>query len=681
LNKAYSACCNISTSWGGTHPNANNGGIAVPIQFVLAKRTPDCEATNGINRINGNVLPGYNIHGVNVSDDPSLGPSDSTLKALSIWDNRYYLNIWIVSDIQGNTITAGNIAGYAYYPGAPSYLDGIVLHRSYIKWAIVHEVGHYLGLMHTFHGATDDTSCADNDDCAQQGDRVCDTAPLPVVTNCPSGINPCTGTNYISIKHNYMGYTACPNRFTAGQRARILFHLYNYRHELLYSNGMHIPNIPLDTSPIPYPTQSCAPTGIVHPVDGVMNDGSIGIYHVSLSNIEYYSGGLAGDYGQSYINHLTETYDCQTIRPQKIARVQVNNTYELSISTGIMQVDTMSRNTIAWIDWNGDEIFESSEIILEALNTTEVHHALSLSIPDDAMRCYTLRMRIVSDRADAPIPTPCAHSMYGQVEDFGVLIQKTEHFAYEGESCYGTPYPFMSHNYTVSGTYSHTFTNIFGCDTVHTLTLAVDDSRFDFEWVSVCFGETYVFFGDTITHTGTYIQHIPNEEGCDSVFMKSIAIFTESASPVWLTPEGALTSYSAFGYQWYLNGEPIPGATEQQYFPTEPGNYHVVAFIESDCTVTSQVFHYTGIGINELEQTPAPRIYPNPSTGIVLFDINENDDYTVKLYNSFGQLIQEHFISPADEHRLNWTHHPNGVYVVKLCNGNDCSIQRIVLQH
>src|SRR5690606_21595511 len=66
LNKTYSACCHVSTSW-GSYPNANNGGTVIPIQFALAKRTPECEATNGINRIDGNSIHGYNYFGVNVT--------------------------------------------------------------------------------------------------------------------------------------------------------------------------------------------------------------------------------------------------------------------------------------------------------------------------------------------------------------------------------------------------------------------------------------------------------------------------------------------------------------------------------------------------------------------------------------------------------------------------------------
>ena len=47
-----------------------------------------------------------------------------------------------------------------YFGSSPS--NGVV---------VTHEMGHYLGLFHTFQGG------CKNDDCLQDGDRVCDTPP------------------------------------------------------------------------------------------------------------------------------------------------------------------------------------------------------------------------------------------------------------------------------------------------------------------------------------------------------------------------------------------------------------------------------------------------------------------------------------------------------------------------
>ncbi len=223
----------------GTPGDGN--GVDTFIQFEMAKRTPNDEPTNGIVRVNGNVVPGYAEHGISNGNDPDAA-DQRDVKELTTWYGDDYVNIFVVPEINGNDGGWG-IQGFAYLGPTGDERDGIVvLYNAFgtvgelkegrdMNRTVVHEMGHHLSLWHTFSN-TD--SCTSESNCENQGDEVCDTPPT-LENNSGCSLPSCEGAQV----ENYMDYTPqdCKNTFTEGQRTRMRASLESVRASLLESFG------------------------------------------------------------------------------------------------------------------------------------------------------------------------------------------------------------------------------------------------------------------------------------------------------------------------------------------------------------------------------------------------------------------------------------------------------------
>jgi len=207
----------------------------VEVQFCLASIDPNGNATDGITRTATNV-PTFDFTSMRDSMKfTSSGGQDA-------WPRDEYLNIWVCDmrvDFFGQLLTL--VLGYAQFPGDADSTDGVVIHfthfgRSAYPYSAdtslgrttTHEVGHWLGLRHTW---ADDQDFFGNGTC-DSSDFVDDTPNQSGQSkfDCDMVINSCSGeaaywglTDPPDMVENFMDYSSdsCSNMFSMGQKTRM----------------------------------------------------------------------------------------------------------------------------------------------------------------------------------------------------------------------------------------------------------------------------------------------------------------------------------------------------------------------------------------------------------------------------------------------------------------------------
>lgn len=221
--------------------NDHPDGADMQIEFCLARFDPAGNPSNGITRHFRNKVQ-YDP----VSDDREI-------KQIVQWPVEEYLNIYVVPFLKDGFL------GYASFPDEPRQWDGVVMSNRYFGDRIgtaqfgfpynqgrtlSHEVGHWLGLLHTWGdgGCGIDDGCDDTPE-SDAGNFRCDTTHV----SCGS----------VDMVRNYMDYSDddCFNIFTQCQKgiARLTFDPdapFNRNNFLLATQNGSI-NCSLDTGEIP----------------------------------------------------------------------------------------------------------------------------------------------------------------------------------------------------------------------------------------------------------------------------------------------------------------------------------------------------------------------------------------------------------------------------------------------
>jgi hypothetical protein len=137
------------------------------------------------------------------------------------------------------------------------------------------------------------------------------------------------------------------------------------------------------------------------------------------------------------------------------------------------------------------------------------------------------------------------------------------------------------------------------------------------------------------------------------------------------SPQGILQSgdtltanQGAISYQWYKDGNMIPGATDYFYVAATGGNYNVVATDSNGCEVEAAIFDVVAAVEAAVKEKTQLHLYPNPVKETLFFNCDHLTGTAVKIsvYNILGVEI---YSNALPVRAIDFSAFPAGTYFIE----------------
>jgi hypothetical protein len=266
-------------------------------------------------------------------------------------------------------------------------------------------------------------------------------------------------------------------------------------------------------------------------------------------------------------------------------------------------------------------------------------------------------------------------------------------------------------NVTSAGAYSVTVTNANGCSgtsniitvtsgqTVQptivasgplefcqggSVTLTVEPAFASYAWNS---GQTSQSI--TVTSSGSYAPTVTDANGCQnsSLLDNPVVVTVTNPQPI-IEQDGNLltvTNGPFASYQWFINNNPVPGATSGSFMPGESGNIKVTVTDANGCQGTSWNYEFTFVGITDANSPYGIKVYPNPNSGVFTIEaeLGRHTDVTLDIRDLLGRelMTSERIQGSASFRRdMDMSHLANGTYMVRVIGKEGVAVLRVVKQ-
>jgi hypothetical protein len=214
------------------------------------------------------------------------------------------------------------------------------------------------------------------------------------------------------------------------------------------------------------------------------------------------------------------------------------------------------------------------------------------------------------------------------------------------------------------------------------LSVEPSDEYISYLWVTGSFDPTI-----TVEESGSYWVQVVDANNCinNTLVNNPTVVTVWDPTPIIVQNGGDLqVSNGPFAtYQWFRNGNPVPGENGPTFTPSTSGNYYVQVTDVNGCTANSSNIEFTATGTGDENDLFSLNIYPNPNNGqfTIEADLGTSTDVTLVVKDVLGrELMQPERIETTTTFRRSFdiSHLSNGVYYVHIIGSEGFTVKSVV---